>query len=320
MPKVLITDHPWPSIDIETEILRDNGIEVIDSPADDEATLSKLAADVDAIATCWAKVFRPVIDAAPNCRHIARMGIGLDNIDVAYASERGIPVTNVPDYCIEEVADQAIGGLLGLARNVVQFDREIKDGKYDLAGAPPMRRLSTQTIGIVGFGRTGQAVADRAKSFGLKVLAWSKSGNNYGRGDVEMVPFEQILAECDYISVHVPLSDNTRHLFDAKAFSAMKPSAYLANTSRGPVIDQKALLDALNSGEIAGAALDVWDPEPPAMDDPLLQHPRLVATPHAAFVSVEALEELRRRVAHQIVAILGGKEAESVVNLAALSR
>lgn len=314
MPKVLITDHPWPSIDIETRILNENGIEVVDAPAGDEATLVGLAADVDAIATCWAKVFRPVIEAAPNCKHIARMGIGLDNIDCAFAAERGIPVTNIPDYCIEEVADQAIGGLLGLARNVVQFDREIKDGKYDLASAPPMRRLSTQTIGIVGFGRTGQAVADRAKAFGLRVIAWSASGNNHGRDDVEMVSFDVLLAESDYVSVHVPLTDETKYLFGADAFAAMKDTAYLANTSRGPVIDQAALLAALNNGQIGGAALDVWDPEPPNMDDPLLQHPRLVATPHAAFVSVEALEELRTRVAHQIVDVLNGRQPESVVN------
>ena len=314
MPKVLITDHPWPSIDIETSILNENGIDVVDAPADDEATLVGLASDVDAIATCWAKVFRPVIDAAPSCKHVARMGIGLDNIDVAYASEKGIPVTNIPDYCIEEVADQAIGGLLGLARNVVQFDREIKQGQYDLAGAPPMRRLSTQTIGIVGFGRTGQAVADRAKAFGLNVIAWSKSGNSHGRTDVEMVSIDRLIAESDYISVHVPLTDETKSLFNAETFAAMKNTAYLANTSRGPVIDQKALLAALNNGDIAGAALDVWDPEPPAMDDPLLQHPRLVATPHAAFVSVEALEELRTRVARQIVDVLSGRQPESVVN------
>lgn len=318
MTKVLITDHPWPSIDIETKILTEAGYEVIDAPSDDEATLVELSRDVAAIATCWAKVFRPVIEAATECKHIARMGIGLDNIDVAFASEKGIPVTNVPDYCIEEVADQAIGGLLGLARNVVQFDREIKDGKYDLAGAPPMRRLSTQTIGIVGFGRTAQAVADRAKAFGLKVLAWSKSGNDHGRSDVEMVELDRLLSESDYVSVHVPLTPETRYLFNADTFKKMKSTAYLANTSRGPVIDQKALLDALNSGEIAGAALDVWDPEPPAMDDPLLQHPRLVATPHAAFVSVEALEELRRRVAIQIVDVLQGRTPESVVNAAAL--
>lgn len=319
MPKVLMTDHPWPSIDIETRILTEHGIELIDAPADDEATLVSLASDVDAIATCWAKVFRPVIEAAPNCKHVARMGIGLDNIDVAFASERGIPVTNIPDYCIEEVADQAIGGLLGLARNVVQFDREIKDGKYDLAGAPPMRRLSTQTMGIVGFGRTGQAVADRAKAFGLKVITWSKSGNNHGRTDIEMVSMDQILADSDYISVHVPLTDETKYLFNADAFAAMKNTAYLANTSRGPVIHQADLLEALNKGQIGGAALDVWDPEPPKMDDPLLQHPRLIATPHAAFVSVEALEELRTRVANQIVAIIEGREPESVVNKEAIA-
>ena len=311
---VLLTDRPWPDSSIEAAILSAAGHSLTEAPASDEATLVELAPRFDAIATCWAKITQPVLDAAANCRHVARMGIGLDNIDVDACTRRGIPVTNVPDYCVEEVADHSMACLLDLARNTTAYDRAIKSGSYDLAAGPPMRRLSTQTLGIAGFGRCGQAVAARSAAFGLRVIAWSKSGNNHGHSAVTMVPFETLLAESDYLSVNVPLTADTRHLFGASAFAAMKPTAILCNTARGPVVDQAALLDALNTGQIGGAALDVWDPEPPAMDDPLLQHPRLLATPHAAFVSEESLVELRERAARQIVDVLAGRTPESVVN------
>ena len=312
--KALLTDRAWPDDGIERDILAPAGIELVEAPSGDEATLAELARDADAVTTCWAKVTRPVIEANPDLRHVARMGIGLDNIDVAACTERGIPVTNVPDYCVSEVADHAMAQLLDFARNTTFFDRAIKGGVYDLPAGRPMRRLSTQTLGIAGFGRCGRAVADRALAFGLRVIAWTKSGNDHGRKDVTMVDLDTLLRESDYLSLNVPLTDETRHLIDAAAFEKMKPTAYLSNTARGPVIDQSALLDALNAGQIAGAALDVWDPEPPAMDDPLLQHPALIATPHAAFVSEESLTELRTRVAHQIKAVLTGGTPESIVN------
>ena len=314
MPNVLLTDHPWPETDIERRILGEAGHELVDAPDKSEGTLARLAADASAIATCWANVTEPVIDASRGCRVVARMGIGLDNIDVAACTARGIPVTNVPDYCVDEVADHAMAQLLAQARNVVHDDRAMKAGTYDVTGGPPMRRLRTQTLGIAGFGRCGQAVADRALAFGLRVIAWSKSGNAHGRTDVEMVPLDRLLTESDYLSLNVPLTDETRHLIDADALATMKPTAYLSNTARGPVVDQAALLDALNSGVIGGAALDVWDPEPPDMADPLIAHPRLLASPHAAFVSEESLVELRERATRQIVDVLAGRTPESIVN------
>ena len=310
---VVMTDRPWPDNAIEQAILNEAGIELTLASADDEATLIEAVAGADAIATCWAKVTPAVIEAAERCRHIARMGIGLDNIDLDAATERGIPVTNVPDYCIEEVGDHAMALLLALARKTSLYDRMLAGGTYDVNAGPPMRRLSTQTLGLVGLGRCGQAMHRRAAGFGLRMLAWTPSGNSRGL-DVEMVDLDRLIAESDFISVHVPLTSETRHLFGAERFAAMKPSAVIINTARGPVLDEAALLDAVNSEQIAGAGLDVYDPEPPRLDDPLLSHDRIVTTPHAAFVSVEALTELRERVARQIVDVLAGREPEHVVN------
>ena len=315
--RVLMTDRPWPDETIERTILEAAGCELTLAPSDDEPTLVRHAADADAIATCWAKVTPAIIDAAGNCRHIARMGIGLDNIALDAATGRGIPVTNVPDYCIEEVGDHAMALLLAVARKTALFDRQLAAGTYDVNAGPAMRRLSTQTLGLVGFGRCGQAMHRRAAGFGMRQLAWSPSGNDRGL-DVEMAPLDRLIAEADFISLHVPLDtggeSSTRHLFGAEQFAAMQSHAVLINTSRGPVVDQNALLAAVEAGQIGGAGLDVFDPEPPDLDDPLLRHDRIVTTPHAAFVSEEALAELRERVAHQIVAVKDGRTPESVVN------
>ena len=312
MPTVLMTDRPWPDDSIERDLLTKAGIELVLADADDEATLVNAVGDVDAIATCWAKVTRPVLEAAKNCRHVARMGIGLDNIDLEAAAELDIPVTNVPDYCIEEVGDHAMALLLALARKTSYYDRELAHGRYDVNAGPPMRRLSTQTLGLVGLGRTGQAMHRRALGFGFRQLAWTPSGNKRGL-DIETVGMSQLIAESDFISLHVPLTDDTYHLFGREQFAAMRPTSVLINTARGPVVDAEALYEAVEAGLIAGAGLDVYEPEPPPMSEPYLNHDRIVTTPHAAFVSVEALEELRQRVAKQIIDVIKGRTPENVV-------
>ena len=308
-----MTDRPWADDEIERELLEKSGCELHLSPSDDEQTLIEQAANADAIATCWAKVTPGVIAAAKNCRHVARMGIGLDNIDLDAATARSIPVTNVPDYCIEEVGDHAMALLLAIARKTSFYDRQLAGGEYDVNAGPPMRRLSTQTLGIVGMGRCGQAMARRAVGFGLRLIGWSPSGDNRGL-PVEMVDLDRLTAESDFISLHVPLDESTHHLFGADRFAAMKPSAAIVNTARGGVIDPDALFRAVEGQQIAGAGIDVYEPEPPPSDSPLLAHDRIVTSPHAAFVSVEALDELRERVAGQIVAVKEGQTPENIVN------
>jgi D-3-phosphoglycerate dehydrogenase len=310
---VLITDRAWPDTSIEREILAVVGAEIVEPPATDEATLSRLAATADAIVTNWAKVTTAVVQSATKCRVICRSGIGLDNIDLATATARGIPVTNIPDYCVTEVADHALAMILACARQIAFFHLRTKQGEYNLQAAPPMPRLSGKVLGLVGLGRIGRALADRAKAFGMEIVAHTPSGNSHGV-DCRMVSLEALLAESDFISLHAPLTSATKHLLAMPQFERMNRSAYLINTSRGGLIDHAALASALDRGLIAGAALDVFDPEPPDLSQPLFRDERVIVTPHAAFVSVESLIELRTRVARQVLDIFQGRRPESVVN------
>lgn len=316
--RVLITDRAWPDCEVERKELALVDAEVIEAPPGaDEQTLIEYATGVDAIATCWAPVTEAVIAAAPHCKTIARLGIGLDNIDVKYASFKKIPVTNVPDYCIPEVADHAIALMLASLRNVAFFHHQTKQGIYDLAAAPIPRRVSTLTIGVFGFGLTGQAVAARARAFSMNVIANNSSGNDYGTGTT-MVSFSDLLEQSDVISIHAPLTDSTHHQFDESAFKQMKSTALIINTSRGGLINFSALKSAIQNEQIAGAALDVFDPEPPDLNDPFFKDERVIATPHAAFISQESLDELRQQAARQVADILVGRETTNVVNATAV--
>ncbi len=312
--RVLIADRPWQDLTIEQEILSPQGVEIVDAPPQaDEETLVRLAANVQAISVCWAPITAQVIQAASECKIIARTGIGLDNIDIPAATEAGIMVTNVPDYCVTEVADHALALLLSLARNIAFFHLRTKRGEYDLSAAPPMLRLSECTLGLFGLGRIAQALAVRAQALGLRVIAHSRSGNDHGTG-IEMVTLDQLLSESDFLSLHVPLSEETRGTFQGTSFDKMKPGAVLINTSRGGLVDEAALWEAIQSGRIAGAGLDVFDPEPPDLAHPLFRDERVIVTPHAAFVSQQSVEELRRRSARQIATALAGGVPENWIN------
>lgn len=311
--RVLLTDRPWADDAIERGILAAAGMELIEAPAGDEATLSALASDCQAIMTCWAKVTQTVIAASPGCRHVARLGIGLDNIDVAYATSQNILVTNIPDYCIEEVVDHALALLLGLARNVAFHYLKTKQGVYDLRAGQPMRRIAGQTLGLLGLGRTGQLLREKALGLGLKVIAHSASGSDRGTG-CEMVSQEELFRRSDFLSLHAPLNPQTKHVVNARTLATMKPHAVIINTSRGPLIDHGALWAALQANTIGGAGLDVFEPEPPNLADPLFADARVIATPHIAFVSAESLINLRERTARQVVDVLQGRVPENVIN------
>lgn len=316
--RVLLTDLPWGNSVIEQAGLSAAGAEAIIAPDSSKETLIKFAAGVDAIATCWAHVTRNVLDVAPDCRIVARLGIGLDNIDLAAATEKRIVVTNVPDYCVSEVADHAVALLLALSRNLGFFHIRTKRGEYDLQAGPPMRRLSTQTLGLIGLGRIGRAVAERATALQMNLVAHTRSGDDHGTG-CRMVDLPTLLAESDYISLHVPATAETQHLINSEALQHMRPGSRLINTSRGALIDPDALWEALQSGQVSGAGLDVFEPEPPDLSHPLYRDERVIATPHTAFVSAESLDEMRRRVVAQIVAVLRGVTPENVVNPEVLS-
>jgi len=311
--QVLLTDYAWPDLEIERAILAEVGADLIVAPAGDEATLAALAASCQGILTCWARVTRAVIEAAPGCRIVARLGIGLDNIDLEAAAERGMYVTNVPDYCQDEVAEHTLALLLGLARNVGWFHQQTKSGVYDLASAPTMHRVAGKTLGLVGLGSIGRAVARRAVALGMKVLATRQRMVGEPPEGVAYRSLDGLLAQSDFVSLHLPLTGATRHIIGRRELSLMRPNAYLINTARGGLIDHAALAMALEEGRLAGAALDVQDPEPPDLSQPPYNDPRVIVTPHAAFTSVESLQTLRSRAASAVAAVLTGRVPENIV-------
>ncbi|HUG93938.1 MAG TPA: C-terminal binding protein [Planctomycetaceae bacterium] len=310
---VLFTDRAWPDCEVERRIVGAIGAEVIEPPDREESTFLEFAPQADAIATCWAPVSGDVIRAATRCRIVARFGIGLDNIDVVAATERGIPVTNVPDYCISEVSDHALALLLGLARKVAFFHHRTKQGDYNLQAGSPLVRVAGKTLGLIGLGRIGQALAVKARALGLEVVAYNRSGDDHGTG-CRMLPLDELLKQSDFVSLHVPLTPETRGLVGREQFGRMKRGAHLINTSRGGLVDHGALWQALQAGELAGAGLDVFDPEPPDLAEPLFRDERVIVTPHAAFLSQESLFELRTRAADQIAQALQGARPAHVVN------
>jgi len=322
--RVLIADTVWPSLDPEKGVLTPLGVELVVSPSRDEAELARLAAGVDAIMTCFAEVTRRVIEATTaNCRIIARYGIGVDNIDVPYATERGIVVTNVPAYCIDEVSEHALALLLALGRKLFAYDRGMRAGTWDIGLGKPVHRLKGQTLGIVGLGRIGTAVAAKARAFGLHVLAYDpylSPTQVRERGAERQVDFATLLGESDFISIHAPLTDETRGMFGQAQFRAMKRSAFLINAARGPIVDDGALARALREGVIAGAGMDVLPTEPPPADHALYQLDNVIVSPHAAFYSEESLIDLQVQTAAEVARVLTGQRPVSPINPQVLER
>lgn len=315
--KVLITDYVWPSTDPEREVLEAGGASVVVAPNGEEATLAELARDADAIMTCFAQVTENVVRAAERCIVIGRFGVGVDNIAVDTATELGIAVTYVPDYCVDEVSDHVMALLHAWNRKIALFDRSVKERGW---GSQPltmrMMRLRGKTIGIVGFGRIGQAVAVKARAFGLNIIATDPAvpAESVEVLGGRMVDLPTLLAESDFVSLHTPLSDATRNLIGRKELAMMKQEAFLINAARGPLIDETALYDALKTGTIAGAGLDVMVDNSPGQDHPLLSLDNIIITPHVAFFSQESTLELEQRAAAEVVSVMHGKMPDNLVN------
>lgn len=314
--QVLVTDYTWDNTDAEAEVLAEAGAELVLAQTGDPDELASLVVDADAILTCFKQVPADVIRAGHRLQVVGRYGIGVDNIDVAEATRLGILVTNVPAYCLDEVAEHALGLLLGLARNIPAYNASVRDGKWDLKAGRPLFRVAGQTLGVMGFGKIGQTLAAKASGFGVKVLAYDPfmDAERIRSRGVEPSDLDDLLARSDLVSLHVPLTDATRHLINESRLRSMKPTAFLVNTSRGGIIDLDALARALREGWIAGAGLDVFEPERLPRDHPLLALPNLVATPHVAFYSEESVLELERKAARNIADVLLGRLPESVVN------
>lgn len=319
--KVLITDHVWPSTDPERAVLEAGGASVVIAPDGAEATLLELARDADAIMTCFARVTENVVRAAEQCIVIGRFGVGVDNIAVSAATELGIAVTYVPDYCVDEVSDHVMALLHAWNRKIVLFDRAVKEQGW---GSQPltmrMMRLRGKTMGIVGFGRIGQAVAAKAQAFGLRILAADPviPAQSVESAGGRLVDLPTLLAESDFVSLHTPLNDATRNLIGRPELAIMKADAFLINAARGPLIDETALYDALKTGAIAGAGLDVMVDNAPPREHPLLSLDNIIITPHVAFFSQESTLELERRAAAEVVSVMQGRMPGNLVNPAVL--
>ena len=321
--KVLITDFVWPTTEPEETVLREEAdAEAVVAPDGSEETLMSLAGDVDAIMTCFAQVTPNVLRAAPNCVAVGRFGVGVDNIAVDTATELGMAVTYVPDYCVDEVSDHVMALLLAFNRRIALFDNSVKnDGWGSIPLTMRMMRLRGKTLGVVGFGRIGQAVAQKALAFGLRALAYDPymtAEQCALRGARKVEDMDDLLRESDFVTLHSPLNEETRGLIGARELDMMRPEAFLINCARGPLIDESALYDALTGGGIAGAGLDVMEDNHPPNDHPLLGLDNIIITPHVAFFSQEATLELEQRAAREVAYVLTGRMPDNLVNPAVL--
>jgi D-3-phosphoglycerate dehydrogenase / 2-oxoglutarate reductase len=305
-PIIAITDIVFPSLDPAMAALARIDPEIRRAKSASTADILAVARDADAILVTYAKLPGDLLRALARCKVIGRFGLGVDNIDIKAAAERGIVVTYVPDYCMQEVSDHAMALILALARKIAFSNALVQAGRWEMRPVAPLRRLNGQVLGLIGFGNIPRALAPKAKAFGLNVIAHdpyvdSKVFAGFG---VEGVSFEDLLARADFISLHAPLTPATRGLLNAAAFARMKKGAAIVNTARGPLIDEPALVAALDSGQAAGAALDVVASEPLAKDSPLLRRDQVILTPHTAFYSVEALDELQTKCAADVARVL----------------
>jgi D-3-phosphoglycerate dehydrogenase len=308
-PLIAVTDSPFPSLDPAKAALAriDPELRVAKSASADDVLA--VARDADAILVTYAKLPGDLLRQLRRCKAIGRFGLGVDNIDVAAAAELGITVTYVPDYCMQEVSDHAMALLLALARKVPQSNALVQAGRWEMPAVVPIHRLAGRVLGLVGFGNIPRELAPKAKAFGLRVVAHDPyvSQQVLDAAGVERVSFDQLLEISDFVSIHAPLLSATRGLFNAEVFRKMKKGARLINTARGPLVDEDALVAALDSGQLAGAALDVVVVEPLPKDSKLIGHDNVILTPHTAFYSVEALNELQTKCAADVARVLSGE-------------
>ena len=319
---VAVTDYVFPSLEPEQLVLTSLGAELRPAQCKSEEEIIALTQEADAVLNCYAKMTAPVIEGMKRCRIIARYGIGVDNVDLAAATRAGILVTNVPDYCIDEVSDHALALFLALARRIATAHGAVKTGDWDVVSHTGIRRLRGQTLGLVGFGKIAKALASKVQPLGMKVLVYDPylDAELIFRHGAEAVSLDRLLAEADAISIHVPLSSETHNLIGERELALMKSAAFLINTSRGGIVDEQALAAALKERQLGAAALDVLSIEPPPLDHPLRDAPNVILTPHLAFYSRESVIELQTKAAEEVARALKGEPPRSPVNREVLGR
>lgn len=315
--RVAITDWTFPDLSVEETILKAHGIEVVSRQCKTEADLIALCADADAVITQFARVNTNVVSAMTKAQAIVRYGIGVDNVDLDKARERGIPVCNVPDYCIDEVADQTLAFILATTRQVVTHATHLRAGKWGLATPlAGMKALRDLTVGVVGFGRIGREVVKRLIPFKCDVQVFDPvvPAAEIEKLGARAVSFEELLNSSDVLTLHCPSMPQTRRLMNRETFAKLKPGAIFINVGRGDLADPDALTAALQSGQLGAAALDVFDPEPIPAGHPLLSMPNVILAPHIASCSVPAVKKLRESVAHIAIAAVKGEPLPTTVN------
>lgn len=326
-PKVLITDYDFGDVDIETAILNAAGADVVALQAKSEGDLLEAAHDCVGIMNQYARVGAATIARTERCRVIARYGVGVDIVDVAAATAKGILVTNVRDYCTEEVADHAIALWLTLLRKLPQYDRATHEGIWRWQSGKPVHRIRGRALGIVSFGQIGRAIHERAKAFGVTSLVYDPYLDADAIADegLRLVDKETLLRESDYLILQAPMTPETRHFLSDAEFALMKPGVIVVNTGRGPTIDNRALYRAVCDGKVAGAGLDDPEEEPakraswdPA-DNLLFSLPNVIITPHAAYYSEESIRTARETAASEVARVLQGRTPNFPVNAAELA-
>jgi D-3-phosphoglycerate dehydrogenase / 2-oxoglutarate reductase len=308
---IAVTDSVFSSLDLaKAELARLNPRYRMSKSSNSDDILA-VAKDADAILVTYARLTRDIIGQLTKCRAIGRFGLGVDNIDLPTAKEKGIAVNYVPDYCIREVSDHAMALLLALIRKIPLSDKLVQSGRWEMPAVVPIRRIEGTTLGLVGFGQIPRLIAPKAQAFGMMVLAYDPfvKADVFKAAKVRGVDFDTLLKNSDYVSMHAPLLPVTRGMMNAAAFAKMKKGALLVNTGRGPLVDEPALIAALDAGQVGGAGLDVVAAEPLAKDSALLGRDNVIISPHTGFYSIEALEELQTKCAADVARVLSGGKA-----------
>lgn len=316
MKKVYVTDYEYISLKAEECEINKIGAKLMPTQSRTEEEVIANCKDADGLLNQYAPISRKVIENLPNLKVVGRYGVGVNTVDVEAATEHGVCVVNVPDYCIDEVSDQAFALIMSCLRKVSLLNHQVKNRGWDYKLGKPVHRLRGQKLGLLGFGRIPRALAEKAKPFGFELLVYDPfikddMVKNFGG---KLLALEELLQEADVVSIHVPLMKNTEHMISAEEFGMMKKTAIIVNTSRGAIIDEVAMIEALQSKRIGGAGLDVLETEPVAKNNPLLDMDNVIITPHIAWYSEESEVELKRKAAMGVSEVLQGKIPTYLVN------
>lgn len=315
--KIVITKHIFKDVEIEKKTLEELDCEIVETHSDDEEVIISECADADALIVEYASIPEKVINSLNKCKVISRYGIGVDTINLNAAKLKGILVYNVPDYCLEEVAEHCLALVLSVGRKIIQLSNSVKKGLWDVAGVgAPIYNFKNSILGIIGFGKISQALYPKVLPLFKNILVYDPyiEDSLIKEKHIHISSFYEILRKSDFISINCPLNDGTYHMFDEREFQLMKLNSYIINTSRGGIINTKTLYKALINEQIAGAALDVLEKEPPGMDLELLKLDNVIITPHAGWYSETSIEKLKYKTALNVLKVLKGEEPINVIN------